>query len=464
MSDSLKNRLESHSNSFDGLLSLIPAKFYYEDEAQSQWKKRSLPASEKKAEHERLKKAKFDPEQGASALDEIRRRQSSTDLANEEARRDSSVGIDETIAANSDSEEDVIIYDDNGNAINAQPQESVRDILRAKREGAGSSTNPADSKASEPANVKQNKKTKLKQQKKSVSGSDSVQPGTQIESEDSKDSKDSKEPKEPKEPKESTESEKPENSEEIAEEDDAERQARIEELRKKVSERIAELKRQRKAPGSGVEGAPKNREMLLAARKRRLEMKKAKKRAENAEAKETTATEVDADEETESVEPNEIKADLDDVMFGKVEFTDGSVLSKDLTSIEQQRKVKKRNAFDQLRVLEKRKEKIADLDKDKQDEIAENSKWSRAILQSEGAKIRDDEKMLRRTIKQNTNRKRRSEKEWRERIENVKTGISSREAKRNANIRAHKEAKKLHLKGKKRKMHMKRAAASLNGK
>lgn len=37
---SLKERLKTHSSAFDGLLSLIPAKYYYDDATQDQWQQR----------------------------------------------------------------------------------------------------------------------------------------------------------------------------------------------------------------------------------------------------------------------------------------------------------------------------------------------------------------------------------------------------------------------------------------
>lgn len=449
MRESLKERLNSHSSSFEGLLSLIPARYYYDEESNTQWQKRGLSEAAKKAAAEKAKAAKFDPAVGSSALDEIRRRQKGA--ASEELTKETeaSGGRDDADEGDDESEDDdlegVVVYDDNGNPI-GEVEETIEDILRAKRAVGEAGDKPETAESQEPARAPPLKAAATRS-KTPTDENGSRQPEPAPSSPDAASAA-------------APALEKP--------------KIKIDELRKKLADRIADMRRQRKAPGSGVDGAPVNREMLLAARKRKLEAKKAHKKQLLEEKKAAASSSENTPTPTPTPEPEAAAEDPDaagdaeldvedDIMFSKVAFTDGSTLSKDLSAIEGQRNNKKRNAIDQLKVLEKRKEKIAGLDAEKQRQIAENSKWSRAILQSEGAKVRDDEKLLRKTIKQKKNKKHASEKQWRERLDNVKKGISDREAKRNLNIQAHKEAKRLHLKGKKRKMHMKRAAASLGG-
>ncbi|KAK4463342.1 ribosomal RNA-processing protein 14 [Cladorrhinum samala] len=56
--DSLKDRLRDYSNSFTGLLSLIPAKMYYGEDTSDQWKKKKQTKEEARA----AKRGKLDPD------------------------------------------------------------------------------------------------------------------------------------------------------------------------------------------------------------------------------------------------------------------------------------------------------------------------------------------------------------------------------------------------------------------
>ena len=55
--------MKTHSTAFNGLLSLIPAKYYYDDATQDQWKQKK----KLKKEVSKDKRAKLDPESAADA-------------------------------------------------------------------------------------------------------------------------------------------------------------------------------------------------------------------------------------------------------------------------------------------------------------------------------------------------------------------------------------------------------------
>ncbi|KAF2664555.1 hypothetical protein BT63DRAFT_443628 [Microthyrium microscopicum] len=65
MSDDLEERLKSHGRSFEGLMSLIPAKLYYEADNTDQWQRKKQTKEERKA----ARKAKLDPRNIVSAKD-----------------------------------------------------------------------------------------------------------------------------------------------------------------------------------------------------------------------------------------------------------------------------------------------------------------------------------------------------------------------------------------------------------
>jgi len=442
MSDSLKDRLSSHSNSFEGLLSLIPARYYYDDESNSQWQRKGANRQEeRKNEAIQHKQNKFDPDHGTSALDEVKRR--------ENAAREAEDGDLNEDGAEDDG--DVVVYDDYGNPIGEQKELSVAELLKAKANGqdtgadAPKETKPKETKAKATKNdAKKEAKSALKTKEAKPK---EVKPKEVKPKETSKDDQNGS--------KDTSAASGGEEQQPAAAPAASDKSKGIEELRAKLAARVNELKTKRKAPGSDATGAFKNREELLAARKQRLEQKKHNKKPE--EVVEEDNDNDDEEDETIDSDMSSIAESDPGLIFGQIQFNDGARLGKSGSAFEQQRNLKKRNAIDQLKVLEHRRTKVGKLDKDKQREIAENAKWSRAILQSEGAKVRDDEKLLRRTVKQQQNQKKRSEKEWKQRIYNVKKGISDREAKRNSNLRAHKEAKKMRLKGKKRRDHMKSA-------
>ncbi|KAL8915493.1 MAG: hypothetical protein Q9171_000058 [Xanthocarpia ochracea] len=65
MAESLEDRLRSHAKTFDGLLSLIPAKLYYGEDTTDQWQRKKQTKEEARA----AKFAKLDPDNSKSAKD-----------------------------------------------------------------------------------------------------------------------------------------------------------------------------------------------------------------------------------------------------------------------------------------------------------------------------------------------------------------------------------------------------------
>ncbi|KAL7273434.1 hypothetical protein RUND412_003706 [Rhizina undulata] len=83
------------------------------------------------------------------------------------------------------------------------------------------------------------------------------------------------------------------------------------------------------------------------------------------------------------------------------------------------------------------------MDLKKAQKIQEKDKWGKALKQANGEKIRDDEKLLRKALKRHDKTKKKSEKAWRWRTENVAKSKAIRAKKREDNINARKEQKEL---------------------
>ncbi|AOA62964.1 66S pre-ribosomal particles component [Komagataella phaffii CBS 7435] len=384
MSNSLEERLKSHASSFDGLLSLIPAKYYYEDsnksnEIREQGKQKKKPISEVRQD----KKKKLDPAfhsenvETATVKDVMRNREKAGKGAVIPGNKKIQVDAQDT------SETDEKDNDNNHNILDAE-LEKDREV-------------PAPLKTQEPATIFDDEGNEIKSKEMS--------------------------------------------SEEIAQQK-AMKEKRLSELRNKLTAKINNMREKRKAPGTNAKGAPMSREQILAERKRKDELKKKRQQQQKEKEKEK-----EKEEDSDSDDDDEEKIDAD-VMFNNIKFTDGEKVSSDLSSL---RKVKKKGPSHgdfkaHLQLLERQKEKFSKLDKEQQAQIQEKARWNKALAGIEGKKIKDDEKLLKKSLKRKEVKKRKSEKEWKDRKETIEITQKARQDKREENLRLRKENK-----GKKRK-------------
>lgn len=404
MSKTLQERLASHADSFSGLLSLIPAKHYYNDESSNQWKGGKKKNKNKAKQHS--KKQKFESESSGSALEELNRRQAASD---DDDNKES-----ESEGTNSDDDDIIMGFDDAGNALGDEGEDGE----------ANASIAVSDDKKVVKEKPEEKKPVNKKPQIKHHNGSVESQPASTSDS---------------------TTEAKPKSE-------------GIQELRARLSSKIQELREKRKAPGSGAPGAPVNREAILEARKKRqaaVKEKKAEKRKREETEAEVDDIEDDDNEESRQGSTNDT-INKNTLVFNQIEFANGQRTAADSTSIKERRAMKQRDLVGQLKHLKAKKAKIASLDEQKRKAVEENAQWSRAILSAEGQKVRDDEARLRKAVKSQQKRKDKSEKEWKERKERQEKDLQRRLAKREENIQLHKDLKG--VKGKKRKQELKKRA------
>lgn len=351
------------------MLSLIPAKFYYDDATQDQWQLK------KKLKKEALKDriAKLDPESAASA----------------------------------DS------YS-NGGA-------SAKDVMENRAKSAKKAVVPGQ-----------------------------VEPKDQA-------------PKEPKEPKEPTEKEeiliqegeglvfddegndveaqvppKTQKKQLSPEEQEARKQRRAQ-LREKLATKINTMREKRRAPGTKNGGPLRSRELMLAERKKKQELKKQEKKRKREEE----------DEESDDDKSDDDKSDDEDsaVLFGNIVFQDGSRVTSDLSRVRNgvDQKKKKGPANKDIKAhlvkLEAKKRKLAELSPEEQSIQKEKDLWKSLMSQAEGVKVKDDEKLLKRTLKRKEKQKLKSEIEWKERKQVVKDTSAARQKRREANLKQRRENK-----------------------
>lgn len=100
-----------------------------------------------------------------------------------------------------------------------------------------------------------------------------------------------------------------------------------------------------------------------------------------------------------------------------------------------------------LKKLEKQKEKIVSLeeqgDVEKAIEVKEKIVWKNALAKASGEKVRDDETLLKKSIKTREQKHKSSKKKWEARKEAVEKSKEERQSKRQENIDKRKKTKKV---------------------
>lgn len=396
MSNSLEERLQIHSNAFDGLLSLIPAKYYYDESTQDQWQQKKKTKDELK-QH---KRDKLDPESN-----DFEGKLSAKEVMDNKAKTAKPVKMPKKLEKpqKEESEEEIEIPDmDVDKDEEEEQKKNDEDSIQIEFDDDGNEI-----------------------------GSDTPEP-----------IKTPEEPIKPIETKENKPDLKDRKKKPLSEEEAKKKQENLKALREKLASKISNLKEKRKAPGSKGNGAPKSREQILEERKKKAEIRKQEKLKRKHE-------EIESGSDEESEEENDDKEVDEDgnVVFGNIAFNDGSRMTSDLNSLRSgtDNKRKKGPANKDIKAhiarLEKQKQKMAKLSPEDQKAQQEKEKWQRLMNQAEGIKVKDDEKLLKKALKRKERTKLRSEIEWKERKQVVKDTMAARAKKREENLRLKQENK-----------------------
>lgn len=183
------------------------------------------------------------------------------------------------------------------------------------------------------------------------------------------------------------------------------------EARARLAAHIVALRSKRKAD----DAAAKPRHALLEARQKKEAARKERKKALRLTAKLTEESGLTADTPS-LVRPPPTEVDpkpKNDFIFGAVTFDDGQELDHTLANFKKTRKRKgPTDVMGQLKHVEAKKARLENMDPEKADKIHEKEMWSRALKQTAGEKVRDDEKLLKKALKRQQGEKRKSEREW----------------------------------------------------
>lgn len=227
-----------------------------------------------------------------------------------------------------------------------------------------------------------------------------------------------------------------------------------EELKQRLQKRLDDLRAARHA--DGFNGKPaRNRQELIEARRQKAEQRKAHKKELRQKAKEEEQRQKD-EAMARRFSPGgsgsllasprspaeSVGSPSNNFSFGRVVFADGQHTDASLSSVrDQPKKHGPTDAAAQLKVAEAKKARLSEMDPEKRAELEEKDRWLNAKKRAHGERVRDDTSLLKKALKRKESAKKKSEREWKERLDTVARTKDQRQAKREENLRKRREEK-----------------------
>ncbi|MBN3288007.1 SURF6 protein, partial [Polyodon spathula] len=234
-------------------------------------------------------------------------------------------------------------------------------------------------------------------------------------------------------------------------------------LRQRLHEKIEETRGHGNAKGLSAEELERKRSRRKQERDRKKRKRKEIRRKQLAEKE---AGEIKAEEEEEDKDPQNTAGTAkpeSTFVFNKVDVGD-EIASKTLQKKQKKKSVKGnltnltpllgKNYKQLLSRVEARKAKLEELrgkDEGKAKEMEEKIKWTNVLYKAEGLKIKDNEELLRASLKRKEKSKATKKQRWGERTEHVLEKMQHRQDKRRRNIQKQKQSKSEKRKDKARK-------------
>lgn len=226
-----------------------------------------------------------------------------------------------------------------------------------------------------------------------------------------------------------------------------------EELKQRLQKRLDELRAKRHA--DGLNGKPaRNRQELIEARRQKAEQRKAHKKELRQKAREEEQLQKDEAMArrfspggsgsllASPRSPADSVGSNNNFAFGRVVFADGNTADPTLSSA---REAHKRSGpvdpAAALKAAEAKKARLAGLDEEKRTDLEEKDMWLNAKKRAHGERVRDDTSLLKKALKRKESAKKKSEREWKDRLEAVKRGKDVKQQKRDENLRKRRDEK-----------------------
>ncbi|KUJ10659.1 SURF6-domain-containing protein [Mollisia scopiformis] len=483
---SLQDRLREHAAAFDGLLSLIPAKFYYGEDTSDQWKKKKQTKEQAAA----ARRAKLDPDSAKTAKDVMDERARKRKLEELEELGGSDIeGVEKEQPkegmkqpqgkkAKKQKTSDTQDTPKTGKKQQATPDEKRKLKQERKKEKKLHKKEKENPAVDEPANAPISKPTALEQPEESDQDAmdeengdlamvDNVDQSGEMAHFEADGLEEKPEQHESASPSPTSPSPTFDNPTEpstntstssVIPPATAPKHIKLptdpELLRSRLNARIEALRAARKA--DGPDGRPaRNRQELLEARRKKEEQRKAHKKELRMKAKVEEDARREAalasarDSPVSSMMSPAIHSPDHNFSFGRVSFADGQELAENLTSLKNApRKRGPQDAATAFRATETKRQRIAGLDEEKRADIEEKDLWLNAKKRAHGEKVRDDTSLLKKTLKRKEKSKKKSEKEWTERKEGVAKSQAMKQKKREENLQKRRDEKGTKGKGK----------------
>ncbi|PYH99262.1 SURF6-domain-containing protein [Aspergillus ellipticus CBS 707.79] len=499
--DDIEERLRSHAQAFDGLLSLIPAKHYYGEDGSEQWKRKK----QTKEQAREAKRAKLDPESAKTAkdvMDENARKRKRDEERKEDDSSDSGElgseipkeGLKRGDAKPKKQKQGEDSANAEGNAAKSNEEAEARKKLKEEK------------KAQKKANQKEKKKAKdaaRKAKEVELPSEETKTPATEAVQKPEPTPAHSKAAKKQEKTGDDSDNESPEGvpAEELSLDFNAEQEeqpssasspnspefdasenpqsgsssissiapptdasktsssepkplkATPDQLKERLQKRLDALRAARHA--DGLNGQPaRNRQELIEARRQKAEQRKAHKKLLRQKAKEEEEQLKDEAmarrfspggsgsllasprSPTDSVSSN-------NYAFGRVVFGDGQQADPTLSNTRDQPKQRQgtHDPAAALKAVEAKKAKLAAMDEEKRADIEEKDMWLNAKKRAHGERVRDDTSLLKKALKRKETAKKKSEREWKERLEAVKRGKDMKQQRREDNLRKRRDEK-----------------------
>ncbi|RHZ55897.1 hypothetical protein CDV55_102166 [Aspergillus turcosus] len=490
--DDIEERLRSHAQAFDGLLSLIPAKYYYGEDGSDQWKRKK----QTKEQAREAKRAKLDPDSAKTAkdvMDENARKRK----RDEEQNGSDSSGEEEL---GSELPKEGLKRGDAKSKKQKQADKEQSENTAAKLEEAEARKKlREEKKAQKKAAQKEKKKAKEaskkekqseKSESKPASDKGEEQKPSKVEDSDDEIEQEGAVPEEgfslefnPESAEQSSSPSSAPNSPGFDASNDHSGSSSIssiapptastdandasqksssepkplkptpEELKQRLQKRLDELRAARQA--DGFNGKPaRNRQELIEARRQKAEQRKAHKKLLRQKAKEEEQRAKD-EAMAKRFSPGgsgsllaSPRSPADSIgsnvnySFGRVVFADGQQADPSLMNVrEQPKRHGPQDPATALKAAEAKKARLAEMDEEKRADIEQKDMWLNAKKRAHGERVRDDTSLLKKALKRKESAKKKSEREWKERLDAVKKGKDVRQQKREENLRKRREEK-----------------------
>lgn len=219
--------------------------------------------------------------------------------------------------------------------------------------------------------------------------------------------------------------------------------------KERLATRLSELRAARKA--DDPDKKPGSRQELLDQRRRKEEAAKKAKKEQRRKEKEEELRKQEAEiakrfspggSGSLLASPRSPMVEDSNFTFGRVAFGDGTQADSSLTGLlDQKRRKGPADAATALQAAQNKAKRVSGYDANKRKEIEEKDMWLNAKKKAHGERVRDDTSLLKKALKRQEGNKKKSEKEWTDRIEGVQKGQEIRQKKRNENLQKRKDEK-----------------------